>query len=46
VALLYRLDAIERSAVSAGITGGDRENVIGFGGTNAVVLRRLRNVER
>ena len=45
--ILEKYDLVQReSDVSAGITYGYSENVVGFGWTNAVVLRLLRSVER
>jgi len=42
-----KYDLVQRAShVSAGIEYGYSENVIGFGWTNAVVLRLLRNVHR
>ncbi len=45
--ILEKYDLVQReSDVSAGIEYGYSENVIGFGWTNAVVLRLLKNVQR
>ena len=45
--ILEKYDLVQReSDVSAGIQYGYSENVIGFGWTNAVVLRLLEGVER
>lgn len=45
--ILEKYDLVQReSDVSAGIQYGYSENVVGFGWTNAVVLRLLKNVQR
>ncbi len=45
--ILEKCDLVQRGVdVSASIQYGYSENVIGFGWTNAVVLRLLKNVQR